>query len=78
VRLVDTIVAATGNAAPADVVAVARRLSRHYIPARYPDAHPSGSPMTHYGPEDSAQALADLSLMLRFVDDSWRSLEDAG
>ncbi len=78
VRLSDTIVTATGNAVPAEVAAAARRLSRHYIPARYPDAHPSGSPLAHYGPEDSAQALADLSLMLLFVDGVWRSLEDAG
>jgi hypothetical protein len=33
--------------------------------------------MTHYGPEDTAEAMADLDVMLRFVDDSWRSLETA-
>lgn len=38
-----------GIAVSDDVQAALRRLSRHYIPARYPDAHPSGTPSTHYG-----------------------------
>jgi HEPN domain-containing protein len=49
-----------------------RRLSRHYIPARYPDAHPSGPVGSHYGPEDSVQALDDARLVLRDVEDLWQ------
>lgn len=49
---------AIGEAVPTEVAAALRRLSRHYIPARYPDAHPSGSPGSHYGGEDADQALA--------------------
>ena len=48
-----------------------RRLSRHYIPARYPDAHPSGPVGSHYGPEDSEQALDDARLVLRGITDLW-------
>jgi len=51
-----------------------QRLSRHYIPARYPDAHPSGSPGAHYGEADSAQALADAELLAAAVDRVWERL----
>ncbi|MGH2450859.1 MAG: hypothetical protein ACRDGE_06260 [Candidatus Limnocylindria bacterium] len=40
-RLVEAV-AAAGIDVSADAADAARRLSRHYIPARYPDAHPSG------------------------------------
>ncbi len=36
-----------------------QRLSAHYIPARYPDAQPGGTPGDHYGPERSEEARAD-------------------
>jgi HEPN domain-containing protein len=48
-----------------------RRLSRHYIPARYPDAHPSGPPGMHYGRSDSDEALGDAALVLGHVDATW-------
>lgn len=51
-----------------------QRLSRHYIPARYPDAHPSGSPGAHYGEADSAQALADAEQVAAAVDQVWERL----
>ena len=51
-----------------------RRLGRHYIPARYPDAHPSGPAGSHYGEADSAEALEDAEAVLRFVDGAWESL----
>jgi HEPN domain-containing protein len=62
---------------PPVIQAALRRLSRHYIPARYPDAHPSGSPGVYYGREDSEQALDDRDLVSGFVDDIWRQLEAA-
>jgi len=55
-----------------------RRLSRHYIPARYPDAYPAGSPGEHYGIEDSATALEDAQRVLEFVDRTWNRLEAGG
>lgn len=77
VQLGEGIVAATGDPLPADVAAALRRLSRHYIPARYPDAHPSGSPGMHYGSEDAQQALTDLTVVLQLVDDLWARLSQA-
>lgn len=65
---------ATAEPIPADVAAALRRLSRHYIPARYPHAHPSGSPGEHFGPDDAAHASADLDIVLAFVDATWRRL----
>lgn len=59
---------------PTPVAAALRRLSRHYIPARYPDAHPSGPPGAHYGREDADQALADLATVLQHVDTLWTEL----
>ncbi len=50
------------------------RLSRHYIPARYPDAHPAGSAASRYRASDALAAIADAEQALRFVDDSWRAL----
>jgi HEPN domain-containing protein len=46
----------------------AARLARHYIPARYPDAHPSGSPEEHYTAADAGDALADALAVLVAVD----------
>ncbi|MDQ3679185.1 MAG: HEPN domain-containing protein [Actinomycetota bacterium] len=65
---------ALGEVVRTDVAAALQRLSRHYIPARYPDAHPSGSPGAHYGPTDSAQALADAVLVAAEVGSAWEEL----
>lgn len=72
VRLVDRA-GLTGT-----VGAPAARLSRHYIPARYPDAHPSGPPGDHYGPTDSDGALADVAAIVGAVRDAWRDLQAGG
>ena len=51
-----------------------RRLSRHYIPARYPDAHASGPPGSHYGEADAVEAFRDCEAIFGFVDQTWDSL----
>jgi HEPN domain-containing protein len=63
-----------GIKVPAEVVDALRRLGRHYIPARYPDAHASGPPGTHYGEADAEEALQDAGAILGFVDQTWESL----
>ena len=50
------------------------RLGRHYIPARYPDAHPAGPAGEHYLASDAEDALADAKAVLAFVDRTWDSL----
>ena len=59
---------------PAEVADALRRLGRHYIPARYPDAHPSGPAGLHYGPADADEALRDVGAVLDFVARAWSSL----
>ena len=61
---------------PEPVTPALQRLSRHYIPARYPDAHPGGAPASHYGEEDARQALQDLATVTDFVDTLWSQALD--
>ncbi len=68
------MVQAAGLEMPDEVMATLRRLGRHYIPSRYPDAHAAGSPGIHYGPEDAQEAIADAERVLAYVDQTWRSL----
>ena len=68
------LAAAGGVDVPPDVLDAMRRLGRHYIPARYPDAHPSGPAASHYGETDAADAIRDCEAVLRFVDETWESL----
>jgi HEPN domain-containing protein len=65
---------ALGEPLPTATADSRRRLSRHYIPARYPDAHPAGPPADHYGDADAREALDDLQRILGFVDDRWRDV----
>ncbi|MDQ3850929.1 MAG: HEPN domain-containing protein [Actinomycetota bacterium] len=57
---------------PHDVDDALRRLGRHYIPARYPDAHALGPPGMHYGAADAREAMADASRIIAFVDRTWQ------
>lgn len=57
-----------------DLQSALQRLSRHYIPARYPDAYRSGSPGGHYGIQDTKQARADADRVLDVVDSTWSEL----
>jgi HEPN domain-containing protein len=59
---------------PSGVLDALRRLSRHYIPARYPDAHPSGTPGMHYAESDSSEALTDAQSVLSHVDAVWERM----
>ena len=52
----------------------AARLSRHYIPARYPDAHASGAPIAHYTEADAQQAADDAGSIFAAIDAAWDEL----
>lgn len=64
----------TGLNVPMEIEDALRRLGRHYIPARYPDAHASGAPGRHYGDADWRQAERDASAAMSFVDGAWSKL----
>jgi HEPN domain-containing protein len=67
-------VADAGVDLPEEIAAAARELARHYIPARYPDAHPASSPGSRYVADDARGALEAARRILRFVDDQWTGL----
>jgi HEPN domain-containing protein len=74
VDLGDRSADALGAAFADEVLAGLRRLSRHYIPSRYPDAHPAGAPGSHYGEEDAEQALDDAARVIAAAREAWRQL----
>lgn len=65
---------AAGVEVPSPLSDALARLSRHYIPARYPDAHPGGPAASHYRASDAAEAIADAERVLAFVDERWNAL----
>jgi HEPN domain-containing protein len=71
------LVAACGEAGlqvPPAIARAARALSRHYIPARYPDAHPADSPGSRYVADDATAASADAADILAWVDATWSAV----
>ncbi|WP_121970861.1 HEPN domain-containing protein [Leptolyngbya sp. BC1307] len=46
----------------------AKVLDNFYIPTRYPDSHPEGSPFDHYGILQSQEAIKYASEIVEFVD----------
>ena len=44
---------------PAEILRMARLLDRHYIPPRYPNAHPEGSPFEYYDAETADEEKKD-------------------
>lgn len=65
---------ALGPSWPASATVAAARLSRHYIPTRYPDAHASGSPSTHYTDSDAEQAATDAKALANACASAWSTL----
>lgn len=53
---------------PPLLIEQARVLDNFYIPTRYPDSHPEGSPFDHYGPLQSQEAIRHARAILAFVD----------
>ncbi len=74
------LVARAAGALGADwstITDASEELSRHYIPARYPDAHPSGTPYDHYNPTSSRLAFGYAEAVLEAVDTAWLALCEA-
>lgn len=44
-----------------------RLLDRHYIPTRYPNAHPEGSPFEYYDEDTAKEAIHSAEAILDFV-----------
>ena len=52
-------------AVPPALVDAARELDRHYIPARYPNAHPQGAPYEFYARADAERAVHHAEQIIR-------------
>jgi len=52
---------------PQPLLESAQRLDRLYIPTRYPNAHPTGSPFEFYNEADAQQALSDARQVIDFA-----------
>lgn len=52
--------------APEPVLEAARRLDKHYLPARYPNGLPAGFPGQHYSREEAEDAIANAQRVLEF------------
>ena len=46
-----------------------RELDRHYIPPRYPDAYPAGSPFEYYDRETAEQAVLYAARVVRYAEE---------
>jgi len=57
-----------GHDWPSGLVEPAMRLGRHYLPARYPDAHPTGAPEERYTSSDAETAHDDAVGLVAAVD----------
>lgn len=66
-----------GTGLDAGLLDPAVRLTRHYIPARYPDAHPAGDAGANYRRADADTAIADAGEIIAAVAAAWRELGDA-
>jgi HEPN domain-containing protein len=53
--------------APQELIEKAKVLDNFYIPARYPNGHPSGAPFEHYGSVQSDEAIRYAGEILEFV-----------
>ncbi|MDK2465258.1 MAG: HEPN domain-containing protein [Candidatus Korarchaeota archaeon] len=52
---------------PRELVEMAKELDQHYIPSRYPNAHPEGAPMDYYTREQAERAISYASEILEWV-----------
>lgn len=62
---------------PASLFEIAKRLDRIYIPSRYPNAYPTGSPFEFYNVADAQQAIADAGQVINFVRETFRNAQMA-
>lgn len=50
----------------------ARSLDRHYIPTRYPNAHPEGAPFEYYDEVTAEEAVGNAKVILGFANEAAR------
>lgn len=73
-KLLDTLVR-EGISISHDVVLCAKKLDKYYIPTRYPNAWVEGYPHEYYTREESEEAIKCAKQIIKWVENTWRSLE---
>ena len=73
-RLGDAVSRALAEPLGNRLAASLKRLARHYIPARYPDAVPGEAPSAYYSEEDAEAARADAAAARAAVAEWWAGL----
>ncbi|MFQ5976847.1 MAG: HEPN domain-containing protein [Candidatus Heimdallarchaeota archaeon] len=53
----------------------AKKLDRHYIPARYPNSHPSGAPADYYSHQDGLEAIGYAEEIYIFCENQIRTIQ---
>lgn len=71
VKLGERVAAVVGDDWTTGDAEAAGRLSRHYIPARYPDVHASGAASEHYGASDATPPIDDARAIIAAIDRLW-------
>lgn len=74
VHLLQAIMRETGASVPEEVVEAASRLSKHYVPTRYPDAWSEGIPEDYYTRREAEEAVQAASLIIDWVAGAWKRL----
>lgn len=52
-----------------ELLDAARELDKHYIPPRYPNAHPEGAPYEYYTKGEAERAIANADRVIHFCAD---------
>ena len=74
VRLLETLEQRAGVTVADPLRRLARTLDRHDIPARYPDAYPSGMPFEFYDAPTAAEAIQAARRLAGFVREQARAM----
>ena len=49
-----------------NLIDISKELDKHYIPSRYPNAHPSGAPMDYYTKNEAERAVNYAKEIIKF------------
>ena len=65
--LIERYIQLTSDKEAAGLIGPARELDRHYIPSRYPNAHPAGTSHEAYDEKISKEAISNAEKIISFV-----------
>ncbi len=60
-----------------DLINLAKKIGRCYIPTRYTDARSEGSPEDYYSLDDAQEAISSAETIISEVENKWESFRSA-